>query len=65
MPRTLADFPVEFFDAEFDPSTLDAEGAGLFVEFVELENAASDALDAAEWAAHERELIAALTGDGQ
>jgi hypothetical protein len=64
MPRTLADFPVEFFDPGFDPSDLDAEGAALFAEFVELENAASDALDAAEWAAHERELIAAL-GVGQ
>lgn len=25
MPRTLADFPVEFFDPSFDPSDLDAE----------------------------------------
>ena len=65
MPRTLADFPVEFFDPSFDPSALDAEGVALFAEFNELENAVSDALDAAGWEAVEAELIAALAWDGQ
>lgn len=56
MPRTLADFPVEFFDPGFDPFSLDAEGVALFAEFVELENAENDALAAGAWAALEAEL---------
>lgn len=69
MPRTLADFPIEFFDPGFDPSSLDAEGVALFAEFVALEivaleNGYSDALDAAEWAATEAELVAAFVADG-